>query len=140
MYSISRSGRDALARWLQEEPTPSTFESEASLKLIFSDTKSDLLAAVDAVDRDARAKNQQLHEAFVGDGDDVGGLRCAGRMHVNGVAARLYHEHYAATRRWARWARAEIEDWPTTDADAARLGEAIVEDNRRRYRGGRRGS
>ncbi len=129
-YQITPTGRAALAGWVVAPPTASRFESEAALQLIFSDQAGtdQALAAVDALDRDARARQEELLEVFAEYAD--GGGRFRDRAHVSALAARLYHEHYAAVGRWADWARAEIASWPTTDSRTAHRGAGVARANR----------
>lgn len=50
-----------------------------------------------------------------------------------GVTSRLYYDHYAAMIEWARWARAEVEQWPAADGTIAYRGQPIIAESRRLF-------
>lgn len=131
-YAITAAGRAALVGWLSGSPAPSTFESEAALQLVFSDQvgAAQALEAVTAIERDARDRNHELLAVFAEYAQGPGRGPFGERAHVTALAARLYHEHYAAMQRWAAWARTEIASWPSTDARAAHRGAAIASETR----------
>ena len=118
-YAISDDGRRALAAWLRGDPAPATFVSEAALQIVFSDGKANALKAIDALDEDARTRDESLREPAAAHPDSGS----PSRDRAAAIAAQLRHEHHAATRRWARWARDEVGSWPSTEGT-----EGTVED------------
>lgn len=132
-YSITQRGRHALLGWIRRPTAPSVFESESAVKLAFADvaTRADVLRVIDELEADARKRNGELLEIF--DGYATGNGRYPNRAHVIAVACRLYHEHYAAMIDWAQWARAEVDQWPASDASAAYRGQPIIAESRRRF-------
>jgi DNA-binding PadR family transcriptional regulator len=115
VYSITDAGRDALREWLASPSAESRLESEPHLRLMYGNhgAKRDLLAAIERIEEDAEA----VVEHFV----RVGGEYTRGegpfpeRIHVNTLIATLGIEQGRATARWARWAKAEVERWESTE-------------------------
>ncbi len=112
VYTITSSGRDALAAWLSEPGTGPVLEFEAMLKVAFADqgTVGGLLANIDAIIADAEAKavfGQALAEQYLS-----GGGPFPGRLAVSGLTWRFLWESNMTVLRWARWARQEVEGWP----------------------------
>lgn len=115
VYSITAAGHDALREWLASPSAESRLESEPHLRLMYGNhgAKRDLLAAIDQIEVDAEA----VVEHFV----RVGGEYTRGegpfpeRIHVNTLIATLGIEQGRATMRWARWAKAEVEQWESTE-------------------------
>jgi PadR family transcriptional regulator, regulatory protein AphA len=111
VYSITDAGRRELRAWLARPPSEPRFESEAALRVFLGEhgTKDDLLAAIDALRRDAEAGLEHWQEAAADYAEGRGPF--PQRLHVSVLAARLVGEQQAATARWAAWARAEVERW-----------------------------
>lgn len=132
-YSITHRGRQALLAWIRRPSAPTVFESEAALKLAFADvaTRADALRLIDELEADARARTDQLLKIFDPYADGRGPY--PDRAHVVGVTSRLYYDHYAAMIEWARWARAEVEQWPAADGTIAYRGQPIIAESRRLF-------
>jgi len=134
-YSITHRGRHALLAWIRRPSTLTVFESEAALKLALADvaTTADVLRLIDELEADARMRTGQLLRIF----DDYaqGHGPYPDRAHVVGVASRLYYDHYAAMIDWARWARAEVDQWPAADGATAYRGQPIIAESRRLFGG-----
>jgi hypothetical protein len=48
------------------------------------------------------------------EGGRAGDYEFASRRHINALALRYQLDHAGQTARWASWARAQVEQWPTT--------------------------
>ena len=114
VYSITPEGRAALREWFGEEPAPQRVESEPALRILFGNlgSKDDLLAAIARVAADA----DDLITQFSSVGDEYAGGkgRFPERIHVNALLLTLMVEQAQVARRWARWARDEVEGWTDT--------------------------
>ena len=114
VYSITDAGRTALREWLATPSSEPRLESEPHLRILYGDhgAKGDLLATIDRIEADG----ESLVEHYAG----LGGEYARGeglfpqRIHVNALIATLGIEQGRATARWARWARAQVEDWDDT--------------------------
>ena len=49
------------------------------------------------------------------------------------LGGAFLHEYAAALERWAQWALAEVETWPSTGAEMAPRGAQIVADLHARF-------
>ncbi|HYT40577.1 MAG TPA: hypothetical protein VEN99_13735, partial [Acidimicrobiia bacterium] len=48
------------------------------------------------------------------------------RLHILGLVGRFTLDHTALLIEWARWARAEVEQWPDVVAGAAPVSPDVV--------------
>jgi DNA-binding PadR family transcriptional regulator len=108
VYTITDEGRAALREWLEEPPTPPALEFEAMVKVFFADggTREQLLATLDRVQAEAERRLADLAEMAAGRP-----LAFPQRAHLNAIALRFQLEQEQAVLRWARWARAQVEQW-----------------------------
>lgn len=112
VYTITRSGRRALAAWLAEPGDGPALEFEGLVKLIFADsgTRDDALATI-ARAREwaalANAGNIEAAERFAeGEG------RYADRRATTLLLGAFLTDFYALVASWAEWAEAEVASWP----------------------------
>jgi PadR family transcriptional regulator AphA len=120
IYSITDSGRAALAEWLAAPSAHERYESEALVKVLFAENggRDDLLASIRAIRTDAL---DQI-EHFVGFADtyEAGEGQYPERFALSALVARLLVEQQAATARWATWAEELVSRWDSpAGADAA---------------------
>ena len=103
IYSITDSGREALAEWLASSSSRQRYESEALLKVLFAEngTKDDLLATIRAIREDAFAVRE--HFLRFADVYEAGDGQYPDRFDLSALAARLLCEQQAVTARWATW-------------------------------------
>jgi PadR family transcriptional regulator, regulatory protein AphA len=130
-YAITAKGRKALRAWLGEPSAPPRLESEALLRLFFAEhgTKGGLLATLTELEAHARA----LREQAVAQAAEylAGTAPFPERIHILGLVGRFTLDHTALVAEWARWARAEVEQWPEVGTaevspDVVRAFEAAV--------------
>jgi DNA-binding PadR family transcriptional regulator len=112
IYSITAKGQTALKRWLQAESTPSRYESETLLKILYAHygTKADLLENLRRFTAEAEtAKQTELRfaEEYL-HGDHA----LPEPLHLSTLFMRLMLEQAETRLRWATWARGQIESWP----------------------------
>jgi PadR family transcriptional regulator, regulatory protein AphA len=120
IYSITDSGRKALAEWLASSSSRQRYESEALLKVLFAEngTKDDLLATIRAIREDALVVRE--HFLQFADVYEAGDGEYPERFGLSALAARLLCEQQAATARWASWADEIVSGWDgPSGADAA---------------------
>jgi len=125
-YRITRAGRRALRRWLDEPSAPRSTEFEALAKVFFADSGSlrQLEALLDGIAEEARERIARLAEML---GEEPPYPR---RAHVATLAMRLQLDQEEAVLHWAEWAGAQIDQWKSTrdpgdwSAEAARAALA----------------
>lgn len=120
IYSITKTGRDALADWLASPSSHQRYESEALLKVFFAEngTRDDLLASIRAIRDDAVAAIEHFQQ--FADLYDAGEGQYPQRFALSALVARLLSEQHAATARWATWAEQVVSGWNSpSGADAA---------------------
>ncbi len=109
-YSITDEGRAELARWLDEPPAPRAVEFEGMLKLFFADAGDldQLRTTLERIEEDARGRVEAL-------------VAMAGappafpeRHHISALGMPLQLEQERGVLTWARWARAQVEEWVST--------------------------
>jgi PadR family transcriptional regulator AphA len=112
VYTITRSGRRALAGWLAEPGDGPALEFEGLVKLIFADhgTRDDALASI------ARAREWaiEMNETSVEAGQKFlteGGLY-AERRATTLLLGSFLTDFYALVAQWADWATEEVSSWP----------------------------
>jgi DNA-binding PadR family transcriptional regulator len=111
-YSITEAGRDALQDWLPRESGPSRFDSEALLKVFFSNygSRQQLLASVQAV-RDEAVKELD-HFRQIAAEYRAGQMLFPERLNINVMTMTLMFERARATVAWADWAIQQVRGWP----------------------------
>jgi DNA-binding PadR family transcriptional regulator len=137
VYSITATGRTALAEWLTSPGGAPTLEFEALLKVAFADNgsidglRTNLAAVRDFADAEWAATLARLDEYA-----ETGGPYPE-RLPVIALVVRFYLEHAAAMTRWIRWAESVTDDWsgvtPDTGArvppDAFTVPADLLEDD-----------
>ena len=118
LYTITPTGRRALQRWLRSESSPSRFESEALVKVLFGNygTKEDLLENLRAFAAEAAGVKELWRD--VASDYDRGTHAFADRVHVNSLIFRWIWEHADVNARWAQWAIEQVDEWPDTTEPA----------------------
>jgi DNA-binding PadR family transcriptional regulator len=133
-YAITAKGRRALRAWLGEPSPPPRLESEALLRLFFAEhgTKESLLATLAELEAQALADRAQavtLAAEYLRGLDRPPEEQEAPfpeRLHILGLVGRFTLDHTALLAEWARWARAEVEQWPDVAAGAAPASPEVV--------------
>ncbi|MGI5246831.1 PadR family transcriptional regulator [Dactylosporangium sp. CA-139066] len=111
VYRITGAGRAALREWLDEPAAPRGIEFEAMVKVFFADAGSleQLTATLERIAAEAEERIAALAEMAA-----ARPVPFAQRAHISAIGLRLQYEQEDAVRRWARWARAQVEQWPDT--------------------------
>jgi DNA-binding PadR family transcriptional regulator len=124
LYTITPKGRRTLARWLSTDSSPSRFESETLVKVLFGNhgTKDELLENLRRFA--AEAGKAKEFWAEIADSYARGEFEFPERVHINALFFRLMWEHTATHIRWAEWAIEQVEQWPKT-AEPADIDEAL---------------
>ena len=122
IYSITQSGRAALAEWLSSPSSGQRYESEALLKVFFAEngTHDDLMATIRSIRIDAQAARE--HFQRVVDPYERGEGQHPWRFALSALAARLLAEQAATTERWATWAEEVVSHWDTPSPDDVAWG------------------
>jgi len=118
VYSITPTGRAALADWLHVPGEGPVLEFEQLLKVWFSDhgTRGDALASLAAARAWAAERNEENKHAaaqYVA-GEGPFQHRAAQAM----LAGAFLTDFYALVARWAEWATTEVATWPDDPAEA----------------------
>ncbi len=116
VYEITDEGRGALQRWTRTRSEEPRLEVEALLRLLFADHGSvaDLHRTLDELGEDI----SEIHDSVV----DLMASYFEGshpfpeRTHLSVLFATFQIEVTQSIQRWIEFARAEIDDWPTTKA------------------------
>ena len=117
VYTVTRRGRAALRRWLDEPPAPPTLEFEGMVKVFFADGGSleQLRATLSSIAETAEVRLAELASKV--DEMTVDDVPFAERVHLNALSLRFILDHERAIATWARWALEETAGWrSTTDA------------------------
>ncbi len=117
VYTITRSGRRALAAWLAEPGDGPALEFEGLVKLIFADhgSRADALATIARAREwavEMNAGNIEAAERFV---ESEG--RYAERRATTLLLGAFLTDFYALVASWAEWAEGEVAEWPDDIAD-----------------------
>ena len=115
MYTITEAGREALRAWASTRTQAPRFEVEALLRLLFADhgSKDDLLGALDELEADIGEHHEAIVE-LMGSYLD-GGHPFPQRTHLSVLFATFQIEMFKTIEAWLDFARAEIDEWPTTE-------------------------
>ncbi len=112
VYSITGSGRRALAAWLAEPGDGPALEFEGLVKLIFAEhgTRQDALATISR----ARAWAVEMNNSSIAAGGRFadGEGRYEERRAITLLMGAFLTDFYGLVAQWADWAAAEVETWP----------------------------
>jgi PadR family transcriptional regulator AphA len=112
VYSITASGRRALARWLSEPADGPVLEFEQLVKIHLGDsaTTADVLARLAETRAWVQAANEENLQAARSylDGTSAFPERAA----LNLIGGRFLTEFYALLDRWSTWATTLVTQWP----------------------------
>jgi DNA-binding PadR family transcriptional regulator len=125
VYAITHDGRDAFERWLGTQSSPSRFESETLVKVLFGNlgTKEELLANLGAFAQEAAATKQLLRQIAA---DYASGTSAfPERTHINSLIFLWIWEHADTQARWAEAAMAQVRRWPDTRQPPAETEAAL---------------
>jgi DNA-binding PadR family transcriptional regulator len=112
VYTITPSGRRALATWLADPGDGPVLEFEGLVKLVFADhgTRDDALATIARASRwavEMNAGSVEAGERFV-ESDGLYEQRRATTL----LFGAFLTDFYALVATWAEWAEAEVAGWP----------------------------
>lgn len=116
VYSITDSGKQALAEWLARPGEGPSLEFEQLLKVFFSEngTKTELLFTLNSIRtwaRDRNGENIEVARSYV---DAMGPFpERAAQLALTG---RFLVDFADMVDRWADWAAAVVETWPDDPA------------------------
>jgi DNA-binding PadR family transcriptional regulator len=114
VYAVTRKGRNALRKWLDEPPAPPMLEFEGMIKVFFADggsleqlraTLTSIAETADARLADLESKIDELAR------DDV---PFPERLHLNTLGLRFIIDHERSMAAWARWALDQTDEWNST--------------------------
>jgi DNA-binding PadR family transcriptional regulator len=121
-YTITDTGREALAQWLSEPPGPRTTEFEGLIKVFFADSGDlgQLRTTLDRIEAEAVDRISALAA--------MAGERVAfpSRLHISALCLPLQLEQETAVLSWVRWARAQVADWTSTTDPGGWDGGAVL--------------
>jgi DNA-binding PadR family transcriptional regulator len=111
VYSITKAGRTALARWLESPSSQPRYENEALVKVMFAEngSRDELLASIRAVADDAEAAVEHFRE--IADRYAANEGEYPRRFGLSALALGLLAEQHATTLEWARRAEKVVEGW-----------------------------
>jgi DNA-binding PadR family transcriptional regulator len=126
VYSITRPGRVALARWLATRPAAPQLYSEPLLRVHLArfGELSDLHQAIDVAEeaaRDILEVADAVAREFV-----AGEHRFQDEAHIRGLLFDGLVAQARAMQSWADAARAEVDRWPGLAADEKARSRAIA--------------
>jgi PadR family transcriptional regulator, regulatory protein AphA len=114
VYAITRRGRNALRRWLDEAPAPPTLEFEGMVKVFFADAgtldqlRATLTSIADTADERLDELTMKVDELASGDAP------FSERRHLNSLGLRFIIDHQQSIRDWAQWALDQTAGWHST--------------------------
>lgn len=128
-YTITRSGRAALRRWMHTEPSPPTVEMEGALRAFFAEhgTVEDLRRSLDATAAGARATLDDLTgfaREYLASGSEF-----SARLHLIALAMEMLTGTFAEIERACLAASDEAAGWDTTVGQPGEMSQAT----RRRF-------
>lgn len=111
VYAITRNGRSALKRWLDEPPAPPTFEFEGMVKVFFADggTLEQLQASLRTIAETADQRVADLEDKVAQHVE--GDVPFPERLHLNSLGLRFQLDHEQLIATWARWALEQTAEW-----------------------------
>ena len=114
VYEITSAGRAALERWTRTRTQPPHIEVEALLRLLFADHGSieDLHRTLDELGADIAERHDSVAELMASYLDESHPF--PERTHLSVLFATFQIEMFQSIERWIAFARAEIDQWPTT--------------------------
>jgi PadR family transcriptional regulator, regulatory protein AphA len=114
VYAVTRRGRNALRRWLDEAPAPPTLEFEGMIKVFFADGGSleQLRATLTSIAETADSRLAELHAKV--DENARGDVPFPERLHLNALGLRFVLDHERSIGAWARWALDQTSGWRST--------------------------
>jgi DNA-binding PadR family transcriptional regulator len=144
VYRITAKGRRAFERWLATDSSPTRFESEALVKVLFGNhgSKDELLANLQRFADEATRAREFWAEVATEYAE--GRTAFPERVHINSLFFRLMWEQAETHERWARWAIDQVTSWPgvakPSDVEGALdvFRDALRPSNGRRRAGPRR--
>ena len=117
-YTITASGRRALAVWLTHPGEGPALEFEQLVKIHFADSgsKADVLANLEAT----RAWVLDQNEENLAAARDyrIGESAFPQRAALNQLSGRFLTDFYVTVARWVAWATETVESWPDDVRDA----------------------
>jgi len=117
-YTITASGRQALATWLREPGAGPVLEFEQLLKIHFADsgTRADILTNLRATETWLLQQNEEHLAAGRAYLEGAGAF--PQRAALNQLPGRFLSDFYVGLAHWVRWATTTVEAWPDDVADA----------------------
>ena len=114
VYAVTRKGKTALRRWLDEPPVPPSLEFEGMVKVFFADggDLEQLRGTLGEIAATAEARLEDLEVKVAENSRGEGAFPT--RLHLNALALRFHVDHERAIADWARWASAQTEGWAST--------------------------
>lgn len=114
VYEITSKGREALRHWTTSRTQRPRIEIEALLRVLFADHGStdNLHRALDEFEADVGEYHDAIVELMGSYLDD--GHPFPERAHLSVLFATFQIEMFKTIERWIEFARAEIDEWPTT--------------------------
>jgi DNA-binding PadR family transcriptional regulator len=132
VYTVTPEGRAAFREWLAQPSEPPAFESEALVRVMFAEQGD--REQLEATLRGALAHARSLQATLVAQAASYAdGGPSPDRLHVIALGGAFLHEYAAALERWAQWALAEVETWPSTGAEMGPRGAQIVSELHARF-------
>jgi DNA-binding PadR family transcriptional regulator len=129
-YTITATGRRALAAWLQQPGEGPALEFEQLVKIHFADggTKADIVANLEAARAWVLAQNEEnlatARAYLAGEGP------FPERAVLNQLGGRFITDFYLTVARWVEWANDVVQDWPDDVREASfdvKAAETAVE-------------
>jgi len=114
VYAITRKGRNAFQRWLDEPPAPPTLEFEGMVKVFFADggtleqLRRNLTAIAETADERVAELEDKVAQHVSGD------VPFPERLHLNSLGLRFQLDHDRLIGTWARWALAQTAEWTSS--------------------------
>jgi len=125
IYSITPSGREALAAWLSTPVRPPTVEFEGMVRVLLSDQGSlDDLRRTLTQTREQALAHREMFARYAALISATGGT-FPERRHLFALANTFMIGHYDHIVTWADWALEQVADWPDTVSPATTNGEQV---------------
>jgi PadR family transcriptional regulator AphA len=118
VYTITTSGRRALAAWQTAPSTGFTLEAEPLLRVFLADqgTRADTLATLAAAR--AWAEERNVGNLAAGRAFLAGGAEFQARAAPTLLVGAFLTDFYKLVADWAEWASGQVSDWPDDPAAA----------------------